>query len=164
MEKSFLKLVSEYNGFEFVLGFREDEDHFIGGTGNTVWYHIQKGNSVDCMLAEKKGEVWTDVHIVKNGKKEAKKEAAESGSTLERIQQRAFFKQEEIEQDGRKPVITEISGYRNRHYAFSFGARAYDILDEYGITVGYSNIDDEQAGYRLRNLHQGDSVTIPDIC
>ena len=33
-EETFIKLVNDNNGFEFVIGFKDFVDHYIGGTGN----------------------------------------------------------------------------------------------------------------------------------
>lgn len=161
MENAFLNLIEQYGGFEYAIGFRGDEDHFLGGTGNKVWYVIQKPRSAEYWLGELKDGVWTDRHILK--KKTAKEEPAAPGSTLAKIAERAYFKQAELEASGRKPAMTEQYGHRLRHYAFSFGARAYRILDEFGVTAGYSNIDDETAGWRLRDVRTGEDVTPPDV-
>lgn len=162
MENAFLDLIEKYNGFEFVLGFREDEDHFIGGTGNTVWYLVQNKKMTECWTGEKTNGGWTDKHIVLK-KKDKKEEPAESGKAMAMILERAYFKQAEIAASGRKPAVVPNFGYECSHYQFSFGARAYDIVNEYGITVSYSNIDDETAGYRLRDIRTGKDVSAPKL-
>ncbi|MBO2518007.1 MAG: hypothetical protein CW338_12190, partial [Clostridiales bacterium] len=45
MDNGFMELVAKYGGFEYILGFRDDEDHFIGGSGNRVWYFLPQGPS-----------------------------------------------------------------------------------------------------------------------
>lgn len=162
MSDSFLELIKEYNGFEFTLGFRDNEDHFIGGTGKEVWYCITKGNYEECWIAEYDGENRSDRHYVIK-KKDVKEEPAEPGKTIQMITGRAYFKQDELAASGRKPVQTTVSGHVCSHYVFSFGARAYDVSDKFGITVSYSNIDDETAGYRLRNITLGKDVKPPKI-
>ena len=39
-EESFVKLVEDNDGFEFVIGFKNNEDHHIGGRNNKYWYFI----------------------------------------------------------------------------------------------------------------------------
>lgn len=161
MNNPFSELIDKFDGFEFEIGFRDNEDHFIGGTGNTVWYLIQKNRLTDCRIAEFDGINWKDVHIIKN--KSVTKYDEKPGSTIKMILERAYFKQSEITESGRKAVLTEICGYKCSHYSFSFGARAYDVLNEYGITIQYSNIDDVASGYRLRNIFTGINVKKPEF-
>ena len=40
--ESFMNLVNENGGFEFVIGFK-NEEHYIGGTGNKYWYLVDTG-------------------------------------------------------------------------------------------------------------------------
>lgn len=161
MENAFLELVKRNNGFEICLGFRDDEDHFIGGTGNTVWYLVVKKKNQELWIGELDGGAWTDKHVVK--KKTVTEKAADAGTTVAKIMERLYFKQDEIAASGRKPVATEIHELKCSHYVYSFGARAYDILDDYGVTACYSNIDDEMAGYRFRDVHVGENVMVPKV-
>lgn len=161
MDNPFLELIEKHGGFEYTIGFRDNEDHWIGGTGNTVWYLISKGRSQECWIGERSGETWTDRHLVK--KKTLTEKPAEPGTTMEMILARAYFKHAEIAASGRKPVPTEFYGHPCSHYVFSFGARAYDISDEFGITMSYSNIDEVTAGYRLRDVGTGAGVTVPQL-
>lgn len=161
MDNPFLDLIRKNNGFEYVIGFRNDVDHILGGTGNTVWYCICKGRTMECWIGDCRNGIWTDRHLVK--KKGTAEEPAESGTAMAMILDRAYFKQAEIAETGRKPVKTELSGHPCSHYVYSFGARAYEILDDFGITVSYSNVDDEPAGYRLRNILTGSDVRLPQL-
>ncbi|MCQ2401420.1 MAG: hypothetical protein MJ059_05795 [Lachnospiraceae bacterium] len=77
--------------------------------------------------------------------------------------ERLYFKQDEIAASGRKPVTTELCGHKVLHYVYSFGSRAYEILEEYGVNAYYSNVDDEEAGYRMRDLYLGKIVEVPDL-
>lgn len=162
MDNAFLDLVKKYDGFEFVLGFRGDEDHWLGGKDNTVWYHIGKENDVECWMGKLQDGKWTDKHFVIKGK-DFKEEGFESGKTMEMILERAYFKQKEIAESGYKPTTVSVYEHPCSHYSFSFGAKAYKISDEYGVTVEYSNIDDEAAGYRLRAIDTGANVKVPNI-
>lgn len=161
MSEPFLDLIGKYSGFEIVLGFRDDEDHILGGTGNKVWYCVTRGRTVDCFMGELTGGTWTDTHIVK--KKALKRESAAPGTAIGMIRDRAYFKQAEIAASGRKPVPVTVCGHAASHYVYSFGARAYEILDAFGVTALYSNVDDERAGWRTRNIFTGSAVEPPVI-
>lgn len=161
MEDRFLDLISKTNGFEITLGFVDFEDHIIGGTGNKVWYYIIKKNFEELWLGELNGDKWSDKHFVK--KKGVLEEAADSGTTIKKVVERLYFKQEEIKVDGRKPVSIEKHGQKCSHYVYSFGATAYDIIDEYEVTGSYSNVDDVSVGFDFRNVFAGKSVKAPKI-
>lgn len=161
MGEAFLDLIAKYGGFEMVLGFREDTDHFLGGKGNAVWYCTVKGNARDCYIGDLRDGVWTDRHIVY--KRAVTEKAAAPGTALKMITERAYFRQAEISASGRRPVSVTLCGHDADHYVYDFGARAYEILREFGVTAAYSNIDDEQAGYRLRNIVLGPNVRPPEF-
>jgi len=36
--ESFMNLVNEHDGFEFVIGYKDFVDHSIGGQKNKYWY------------------------------------------------------------------------------------------------------------------------------
>lgn len=161
MDNRFLELVRNNDGFEVCLGFYGDLDHYLGGTGDTVWYCVQKGKNVDCFIGKLENGEWTDTHIVK--KRTLKTESAESGKTISMITEKLFLGQDRIAADGRRPVQTELSGHSVSHYAFDFGETAYEISDEYGVTVSYSYVNDVNAGFRMRNLYTGENVKVPEI-
>lgn len=159
-EKEFWKLVKDNQGFEVTLGFREDVDHFIGGLGNKVWYFIQKKNTEDFYVCTENDGVYSDVHFTRK-KKILTSEAAPTGKTMELILAELAIGQKEIESSGRKPVTVEVCEHPCSHYSFAFGERAYKVSDEYGVTIEYSNLSDEVAGFRLRNLKTGKNVKVP---
>lgn len=161
MNNPFLELVGKNGGFEYTIGFINDEDHFIGGTGNKVWYCIIKGNVTECFMGELNGDVWTDRRILK--KKGITEEPAEPGKTMEMILSMAYSGQDYIASSGRKPVTVKIYEMECSHYVFSFGAKAWDIVNDYGITVSYSDVDDLKAGFRLRDITVGKNVKPPKI-
>ncbi|MBO2516629.1 MAG: hypothetical protein CW338_05020, partial [Clostridiales bacterium] len=113
------------------------------------------------VTGEWKDGAWTDRHILK--KKTLKEESAAPGKTIGMILSRAYFGQEEITSSGRRPAAVRLCDRPCSHYAFSFGARAYDISDEFGVTFSYSDIDDERAGWRLRNVFTGSQVEPPEM-
>ena len=57
----------------------------------------------------------------------------------------------------------EKHGQKCNHYVFSFGERAYDILDEYGVTCSYSNVNDISVGHDFRDVFIGKEVELPKI-
>lgn len=156
----FFDIIRENNGFEVTLGFRDDVDHFIGGTGNKIWYFIRSGKTEDYFICTVEGSVYSDVHYTRKGKK-LKAETADPGKTLDMILAELTTGQTEIEEKSRNAVNVDICGHACSHYSFSFGERAYRISDEYGMTVEYSNINDEKSGFRLRNITTGPEVHIP---
>lgn len=160
-EELFLKLVSENNGFQVALGFIDFEDHFIGGKDSTVWYFVRKGSTDDYYIGTSDGNTWSDTHYTFRNK-ELSSEPAPSGETIARILSELSTGQDEIEKSGRKPSQTEIYEHPCSHYSFAFGERAYKISDEYGITVSYSNIKDEAAGFRMRSILTGEDVKAPE--
>lgn len=159
-ENRFLKLIEDNGGFEVTLGFRRDVDHFIGGTGNKLWYLVHKGSNEDYYLCTLNGSEKKDVHYTLK-KQSLSCKPAPSGKTLDLILSEIAIGQKEIEESGRKPLNTELRGHRCSHYSFAFGERAYKIADEFGVTVEYSNLADEEAGFRLRDIRTGAEVTAP---
>lgn len=159
-EEKFCELIKTNQGFEVALGFRDDVDHYIGGTCDKIWYLIQKGTNQDYYMATRVDGVWQDTHYTYKRKK-LSSEPAESGRTMEMILDRLAIGQAEIESDGRKPIQKVVYELPCSHYSFAFGERAYAIVNDYGVTVEYSNIKDEEAGFRLRTLKTGDEVNAP---
>lgn len=160
-EKDFLKLVADNNGFEVTLGFRDDIDHFLGGTGNKLWYFVKNKSAEDyyvCTLQEDGSRV--DVHY-KCKKEILSAEPATSGITLELIVAELSVEQDEVDSSKRKPTKVSLYEHPCSHYSFAFGERACKISDEYGVTVEYSNLNDEAAGFRLRDLRIGPDVIPP---
>lgn len=161
MEERFLDLIKKTNGFDIVLSFIDFEDHRIGGIGNKVWYYVIKKQSKELWIGELNDNKWSDKHFVK--KEDLVEESAESGTTISKVVQRLYFKQDEIEATGRKPASIEKHGQKCNHYVFSFGERAYDILDEYGVTCSYSNVNDISVGHDFRDVFIGEEVELPKI-
>lgn len=159
-EGEFINLVNANGGFEAVLGFQGFVDHALGGTGSTIWYCISSDSRTECCMATFSGGVWTDEIITKeNGG--VSKAPCESGKTLALIAQRLYTGRNDIA--GKTPVAVENAGFRCSRYNFSFGAKAYDISDDYGITVRFSDTDNAIAGYSLRNINAGANVKPPEF-
>ena len=159
-EKALFKVMEATGGFEVTLGFRDDVDHFIGGRGSQVWYLVRKGSKDDCFMGTWTGSGWQDVHLIRK-RGGLTSEDAPSGKTLDLILRELAAGQKEVEESGRSPSKTELYGHPCSHYSFSWGERACKISDEYGITVEYSNINDESAGFRLRGIETGETVKVP---
>lgn len=157
----FLELVEKEKGFEFYQAFREEVDWIIGGKDNTFWFVILKDQSVkETYVGKLEKGVWTDQLIKGKGKKRNIKEMP-AGSTIKRIEERAYFMQEEGWVKGRKPRLIEDS-HPHYHYVYGMGDKALDVSKAYGVSIAYSDLKDPSAGYHLRYLYTGEEVEIPE--
>lgn len=156
----FTELINKYGGFEMVLGFRDWEDHYIGGKGNTFWYYITDSKKIECYITTLKNGKWHDEFFSKKGRHETHLEIT-SGTTAVMIAERAFFGQERIKPDTGKGVPVTGSSCSCTRYNYSFGAVSYDISDEYGVTIRFSDCDKPEKGYMLRNINTDNNVKIP---
>lgn len=157
----FMELVEKENGFEFFQAFRDEVDWIIGGKGDTYWFTVLKDQSVKetCIGTLKEG-VWSDRLIRGKGKKKTVKEMP-AGSTIRRIEERAFFMQEEDWVKNRKPRTVQ-DAHPHYHYVYGFGDRALDVSEAYGVSIGYSDLKDPSAGFHLRYLYTGEEVESPE--
>ena len=157
----FLELVEKEKGFEFYQAFREEVDWIIGGKDNTFWFAILKDQSVkETYVGKLEKGVWTDQLIKGKGKKRSVKEMP-AGSTIKRIEDRAYFMQEEGWVKDRKPRLIEDS-HPHYHYVYGMGDKALDVSEAYGVSIAYSDLKDPSAGYHLRYLYTGEEVEIPE--
>ncbi len=157
----FLELVEKEKGFEFYQAFREEVDWIIGGKDNTFWFAILKDQSVkETYVGKLEKGVWTDQLIKGKGKKRSVKEMP-AGSTIKRIEERAYFMQEEEWVKDRKPRLVE-DGHPHYHYVYGMGDKALDVSEAYGVSIAYSDLKDLSAGYHLRYLYTGEEVEIPE--
>lgn len=157
----FLELVEKEKGFEFYQAFREEVDWIIGGKDNTFWFAILKDQSVkETYVGKLEKGVWTDQLIKGKGKKRNVKEMPAS-STIKRIEDRAYFMQEEGWVKDRKPRLIEDS-HPHYHYVYGMGDKALDVSEAYGVSIAYSDLKDPSAGYHLRYLYTGEEVEIPE--
>ncbi|MBQ6479295.1 MAG: hypothetical protein IJI44_08035 [Erysipelotrichaceae bacterium] len=162
MEKyCFLELVEKEKGFEFYQAFREEIDWAMGGKNDTFWFMILQDQSVkETYIGKLKDGVWTDFLIKGKGKKRSVKEMP-AGSTIKRIEERAYFMQEEGWVKDRKPRLVEDS-HPHYHYVYGMGDKALDVSEAYGVSIAYSDLKDPAAGYHLRYLYTGEGVEIPE--
>ena len=155
--ESFMNLVNEQNGFEFVIGFKNGE-HYIGGTGNKYWYLVDTGRKKEYYIGTYEDGVWSDKFYV-DKKGDLESSTVESGTTINKIVERAYFYQERTA--GRKPQETEMGGFKCNHYCFGFGDKAVQVVQDYGVTVGFNDIKDNDGAYRLRDISTGKQVDPP---
>ena len=157
----FMKLVQDCQGFEFYQAYRDDIDHIMGGKGDTYWYVIMKrGKVTDSYIGTYRDGVWTDRWIKGKGKKKTIKEIT-AGSTIKRIEERAYFMQDAEWVKDRKPRLVADS-HPHYHYVYGIGDKALDVSEAYGISIAYSDINDLSSGYHLRYLYTGEEVEIPE--
>ncbi len=156
---SFMKLVEENNGFEFVLGFKDFVDHYIGGRGNKYWYQITKGNNSEYYVGTFSNEKWRDKFYKSKSNKIISCETVEPETTIKKIVERAYFYKDKI--GTKTPRRLEKDDDVFLHYVYGFGERAWQVSEKYGITVFFSDINHEENGYNLREINIGSSVNKP---
>ncbi len=156
----FIELVRKYDGFEFYQAYRDDVDHVMGGKGNTFWYTVMKNGKVkESWIAGYNGGVWSDRYIKGRGAKAAEK-PAKPGTTAKKIAERAYLCQDENWVTRRTPKPTEDS-HPHYHYVKGFGDKALDVSVEYGVTIGYNDLQDNDGAFHLRYLYTGSDVDMP---
>ena len=162
MEKyRFIELVEKEKGFEFYQAFRDEIDWVIGGKDETFWFTVLEDQSVkETFIGKFKDGVWTDCRIKGKGKKKTVKEMP-PGSTIKRIEERAYFMQDEEWVKERKPRLVEDS-HPHYHYVYGMGDKALDVSEAYGVSIAYSDIADPEAAYHLRYLYTGKEVELPE--
>ena len=157
----FTELVEKEKGFEFYQAFREEEDWIIGGKGNTYWFIIMKDQSVkETYIGKLEDGIWVDHKIKGKGKKKTIQEMP-AGSTIQRIEGRAYFMQDAEWVLNRKPRVIEDS-HPHFHYVYGIGDKALDVSEAYGVSIAFSDIKDPSASFHLRYLYTGDDVKTPD--
>lgn len=155
-DKSFMELVEAHQGFEFCQAYRNDVDHIIGGKGNTYWYIItKKGKTVESFIATYGNEGWSDRYV-----KGKTTKLLPPGSTINRIAEKAYLKQEEKWVKDRKGRLIE-DAHPHFHFVRGIGDEAVDVSEEYGVTIAYNKVDDISVGFHLRYLYTGSSVEVP---
>lgn len=159
-KEAFMNLVKDNDGFEFVIGYKNFVDHRIGGNENKYWYLIDyDGKKQEYYIGTYENGSWTDKFYIKKGNK-LKSRTVESGATIKMIVERAYFYQDKIA--SKKPQEVEKHGYMCNHYMFGFGEKAVEIVKEYGITVDFNDINDNDSAYHLRDILLGKNVEKPD--
>ncbi|MBQ7715763.1 MAG: hypothetical protein IJT70_07840 [Clostridia bacterium] len=155
-----MKLVEENDGFEYYQAYRNDIDHVLGGKDGTYWYVIMKRGKVkESYIGKQNGSEWEDI-CVKGSGAAKKTKAMPSGSTIKRIAEKAYLMQNETWVTRRTPKPIE-DDYPHYHYVYGFGDKGLDVSVQYGVTIGYSDVKDADAGFHLRYLYTGSDVEIP---
>ncbi len=162
MENSrFLELVEREKGFEFYQAFRDEVDWAIGGKGGTIWLAVFKDQSLkEIYIGTLKDGVWSDRRVKGKGKRKSSAEMP-AGSTLKRVEERAYFMQDAEWVTGRTPRLVE-DAHPHYHYVYGIGDKALDVSEAYGVSIGYSDLKDIEAGFHLRSLSTGGDVELPD--
>ena len=159
-EERFIQLVEENGGFEYYQAYRNDVDHVLGGKDGVYWYVImKKGKVVESFIGKNNGGVWEDVYVKGSGEKK-KTKAMPSGSTVEKIAGKAYLMQNETWVTRRTPKPIE-DAHPHYHYVYGFGDKGLDVSVRYGVTIGYNDIKDADAGFHLRFLYTGSDVETP---
>ena len=83
------------------------------------------------------------------------------GSTMKRIEERAYFMQDAEWVRNRKPRLVE-DAHPHYHYVYGIGDKALDVSEAYGVSIACSDLKDPAAGFRLRYLYTGKEVEVPD--
>ena len=158
-EESFMNLVKENKGFEFVIGYKDFVDHHIGGLKNKFWYFIDyNGKKQEYYIGTYENGLWTDKFYTKKGSKLESK-TVDSKTTINKIVERAYFYQDKI--GTKKPIEVEKTGYMCNHYVFGFGDKAVETLKDFGVTVSFNDIKDNDSAYTLREVLLGKDVEKP---
>ena len=157
----FIELVEKEKGFEFYQAFRDETDWVMGGKGDTCWFTVLKDQSVkETCIGTLKDGVWTDRMIKGKGKNRSVKEMP-AGSTIARIEERAYFMQEAEWVSDRKPRLIE-DAHPHYHYVYGMGDKALDVSEAYSVSIAYSDLNDPAAGFHLRYLYTGNEVESPE--
>ena len=156
----FSELVEKEKGFEFYQAFHNEVDWVIGGKDDTYWLTVLKDQAVkETYIGTFQDGVWTDRRIKGKGKRKSIKEMP-AGSTIKRIEERAYFMQDQSWVVDRKPRLIE-DAHPHFHYVYGIGDKALDVSEAYGVSIGYSDIKDLSTGFHLRDLSTGEDVELP---
>ena len=158
-ENRFMDLVNEYKGFELVIGYRDDIDHYIGGLGNKYWYEIIDGKKEEYYIGTYNDGVWEDEYYKAKNNKIVSCKKVDSKTTINKITEKAFFYQDKI--GTKKPIKIEKEEDTYLHYVYGFGEKAWEVSEKYGVTTFYSDINKVEDGYHLRDILTGSDVDKP---
>ena len=117
-KNAFMKLVNDNDGFEFVIGYRDDLDYYIGGVGNKYWFQWIKGKDSEYYIGTYENGVWTDKHYIAKNKKIIESNTVEPETTINKIVERAYYYQDRI--GNIKPTEIDKEYDTFLHYVFVF--------------------------------------------
>ena len=156
----FIELVKKEKGFEFYQAFHDEVDWAIGGKDDTYWFMVLKDGSVrETYVGTFKDGLWSDRRLKGKGKNKSISDMP-AGSTIKRIEERAYFMQDEEWVKNRKPRLIKDE-HPHYHYTYGMGDKALDVLKAYGVSIAYSDLKDPSAGFHLRYLYTGEEVEMP---
>lgn len=157
--EAFMKLVNENDGFEFIIGYKDDLDYYIGGKGNKYWYQWIKGKNSEYYIGTYDNGVWTDKHYVAKNRTIVDSNTIEPETTINKIVERAYYYQDKI--GTKKPTEIDKEYDIFLHYVYGFGEKAWEVSKKYGVTVAFSDINNVDEGYHLRDFNIGTDVDKP---
>ena len=157
--EAFMKLVNENDGFEFIIGYKDDLDYYIGGKGNKYWYQWIKGKNSEYYIGTYDNGVWTDKHYVAKNRTIVDSNTIEPETTINKIVERAYYYQDKI--GTKKPTEIDKEYDIFLHYVYGFGEKAWEVSKKYGVTVAFSDINNVDEGYHLRDFNIGADVDKP---
>ena len=158
-EKNFFDLVEKYDGFEFVIAYA-DKVVYIGGKGNKCWYFMDKGVYDEYYVADLVEGKWTDWYYESKDGQISSKEAV-PGTTAGFIRELAFEHQHNVRLNEAKISKIMVKGYELLHY--DCDSYSFDVLSEYGVTVGNNDSRNPSASYKFWDVSIGDAVRMPNI-
>ena len=88
--EAFMKLVNENDGFEFIIGYKDDLDYYIGGKGNKYWFQWIKGKNSEYYIGTYENGVWTDKYYVAKNRTIVDSSTVEPETTINKIVERAY--------------------------------------------------------------------------
>lgn len=157
--EAFMKLVNENDGFEFIIGYKDDLDYYIGGKGNKYWFQWIKGKNSEYYIGTYENGVWTDKHYVAKNRTIVDSSTVEPETTINKIVERAYYYQDKI--GTKKPTEIDKEYDIFLHYVYGFGEKAWEVSKKYGVTVTFSDINNVDEGYHLRDFNIGADVDKP---
>lgn len=157
--EAFMKLVNENDGFEFIIGYKDDLDYYIGGKGNKYWFQWIKGKNSEYYIGTYENGVWTDKYYVAKNRTIVDSSTVEPETTINKIVERAYYYQDKI--GTKKPTEIDKEYDIFLHYVYGFGEKAWEVSKKYGVTVSFSDINNVDEGYHLRDFNIGADVDKP---
>ena len=157
--EAFMKLVNENDGFEFIIGYKDDLDYYIGGKGNKYWFQWIKGKNSEYYIGTYENGVWTDKYYVAKNRTIVDSSTVEPETTINKIVERAYYYQDKI--GTKKPTEIDKEYDIFLHYVYGFGEKAWEVSKKYGVTVTFSDINNVDEGYHLRDFNIGADVDKP---
>ena len=160
---AFALLVSRNRGFELMV-YNKYVWTTVGGKDNDIWYIEEfKGENrrkVARFATLVDGEWRDSCYLIKGG--ETTPQPIASGETMALAAEKLYYGQDLID-ESKISTNSYLLGVLVRKFTFNFGAEAYDISQQHGVTVGVIIKNNDRDTYRMRKLLTGDDVVKPSI-